>query len=466
MPPPPPVPPVPSVPPPSRRRLLGSAAGLAGLVALAGAGAVGAASCAAPSSVASGKTPLRYWHLFGGGDGVTMQAMLDAFEAEHSGIALDAAQLEWGAPYYTKLGMAGAGGRAPEVAVLHLARLPGFGPGKLLDAFDLDLLAEYGVRPGDFPAEIWDRGTIGGKQYAVPLDTHPLVLYYQTEICEQAGLLRADGRIKTLEGAGEFVDALRAIRRVTGRPPLVMETTGADAAGPARVFATFYAQTGGTLLDGTGTRLTLDEDKALRVLEFMRMLTHEGLAVRIADYQGSVGIFNAGETGLALNGDWEVSTYLETELPFSMAPVPNLFGRPAAQADSHSFVLPHQEDRGGERNRAAHRFVAWMLTHSADWARGGHIPAYTPTLSKPAYLKLEPQSEYRHVIDYVALDPPAWFAGSASLMWLELGHIFSGVFTGSRTPESALAEATAGLKKLLDTPSPLGDVPAPGGDQA
>ena len=54
---------------------------LAGLGGLAAAGAVGfgAAGCAAPASATAGKTGLRYWHLFGGGDGVNMAALVDAF---------------------------------------------------------------------------------------------------------------------------------------------------------------------------------------------------------------------------------------------------------------------------------------------------------------------------------------------------------------------------------------------------
>jgi multiple sugar transport system substrate-binding protein len=91
-----------------------------------------------------------------------------------------------------------------------------------------------------------------------------------------------------------------------------------------------------------------------------------------------------------------------------------------------------------------------------DWAKGGHVPAYLPTLKEPGYLGLKPQSEYRSVIDEVALDPEAWFSGSASSMELELGAVFSGVLTGDRTPESALAETKKRLRKLLDTPSPFG----------
>ncbi|MDN3297943.1 extracellular solute-binding protein [Streptomyces ficellus] len=436
----------------SRRRVL---AGIGGLAAGA-AGTTGAAGCAAPQAVGAGKTRLRYWHLFGGGDGINMQVMLDAFRAQHPRIAVEAATFQWGAPYYTKLGMAGAGGRAPEVAVLHLARLAGFAPGRLLDPFDLDLLARHGVRPADFPEGIWRRGGAGGEQYAIPLDTHPMVLFYNTELCAKAGLLGPGTTLRPIEGAEQFTAALRAVKQVTGQPALVTETLGSDCIGPWRLFSTLYSQLGGAVLSPDAKSIALDDSKALTALEYMRMIVEEGLAVRRVDYVGAVGVFNNAKTGFYLNGEWEISSFLTTGLPFSMTRVPNLFGRPTAQADCHAFVLPHQDGRGGKTNEAAHAFVAWMLKNTVEWAKGGHVPAYLPTLKDPEYLALTPQSAYRSVVEDVALDEPAWFAGSASVMWIELGAVFSGVLTGSRTPRNALTEAKARLRTLLETPNPFG----------
>jgi multiple sugar transport system substrate-binding protein len=284
-----------------------------------------------------------------------------------------------------------------------------------------------------------------------------MVLFYNTELCRKAGLLGDGGKLRPIEGAKEFTDALRAVKKVTGQPGLVTETLGPGVIGPWRLFSTLYSQTGGRVLSEDGKTLALDDAKALVALEYMHMLVAEGLAVRRVDYAGSVGVFNTGKTGFYLNGEWEISSFLATKLPFSMTRVPNLFGRATAQADCHAFVLPHQNDRGGESNRAAHAFVAWMLKHSVDWARGGHVPAYLPTLKDPDYLRLTPQSEYRTVVEDVVLDEPAWFAGSASKMWIELGAVFSGVLTGSRTPQNALTEAKKRLRTLLDTRNPFGD---------
>jgi len=84
--------------------------------------------------------------------------------------------LAWGTPYYTKLAMASAGGRSPDLAIMHLSRLAGYAPGGLLDPWDTDLLAEFGVTEQDFPAVAWQRSQHRGRLFAVPLDTrahHP-----------------------------------------------------------------------------------------------------------------------------------------------------------------------------------------------------------------------------------------------------------------------------------------------------
>jgi len=99
------------------------------------------AGCAGGDLFAGG-VPLRFWNLFGGGDGVNMLAMLDAFRTANPDVNVEASTLAWGPPYYTKLAMAAAGGRAPDVAILHMSRLPAYAPTGLLDPFDLEQLAE------------------------------------------------------------------------------------------------------------------------------------------------------------------------------------------------------------------------------------------------------------------------------------------------------------------------------------
>ncbi|MFI6792673.1 extracellular solute-binding protein [Nonomuraea sp. NPDC050383] len=431
----------------TRRSLLG------GGLALLGAGAAG---CSLPVGLGSAGTRVRYWHFLGASDGIIMNKMVRGFAKDNPGIAVEENVLAWGEAYYTKIAMAGAGGRSPDLATFHLARLSGIGAGRILDPIDPALLAENGLEAADFSPPIWERAHVGGELYAVPFDAHPMVQYYNTEICERAGLLAPDGRLRPTDGPEELLAALRKAKGVLGgRPPLVFDALGLGTVGPWRLWWSLYSQSGGTLLSEDGSRVTLDDAKALDALRLMRTLGAEGLCDPRTDYGASVAAFTNGQAAFLWNGDWETTGLKQRGTPFSMARFPSVLGTGAAQADCHAFVLPHQRERDPEIERATYRFIAYLVKNSADWAVAGHVPAYLPTLEEPEYLALHPQSEYRSVITEVALDPRAWFAGSASRLWLDFGEAFSPVVSGARTPEQGLAQARQALRRLMAAPNPF-----------
>ncbi|MET9317185.1 extracellular solute-binding protein [Kribbella sp. NPDC003505] len=420
---------------PRRRAVLG---GLLGALTLTGCGTL------------RGKPKVREWNLFGGGDGARLLQIHQQYVAEHPDVAFEAHTLAWGPPFYTKLAMSAAGGRAPEVATLHLSRLKGFSPTTMLDPIPVELLTDAGVTESDFLPTSWDRAVVDGKLYAVPLDTHPFVLYYNTEICRKAGLLEADGRIKTVKGVDAFLEMLKAVKDVTGKFAASVETTN-----PWRLWWTLYGQLEGKFFDDTGTRLILDDAKALEALNLMAKLAADGLTPRSSNYSALVAQFSNGDAGLSFNGEWEVTTYQTAKMPFSMAPFPVVYDVPKFAGDAHTFVLPHQSNRNKADTKATVEYIAWMLKHSADWAAGGHVPAYQPVAKSQDYLNLKPQAEYRSVAPDVLFDPDAWFSGSGAQLQNEAAAAFSGVFSGQATPKAALAQFKAATQKLLDTPSPV-----------
>ncbi|GAA3236988.1 extracellular solute-binding protein [Nonomuraea helvata] len=437
-------------PPDISRRLL-----LGGTLALAGAAAAG---CAIPMGLGSSQTRVKYWHFLGASDGIIMNKMVQAFAKDNPEIFVEENVLAWGEPFYTKIAMAGSGGRSPDLATFHLARLAGIGAGATLDPINVKLLEENGLTAADFSPPIWERAHIDGVLYAIPFDAHPMVLYYNTEICGRAGLLGPDGKLKPTNGVDELMAALRRTKdAMGGKPPLAFDALGLGTVGPWRVWWTLYAQSGGALLSADNTKIAIDDAKALEVLRFMQQLGKDGLLDWRTDYGASVANFTNGQAAFLWNGDWETTGLKERKTPFSMTRFPSVFGTGAAQADCHSFVLPHQRNRDPEVERATYRFIAYLVKNSADWAVAGHVPAYLPALKEPDYLKLEPQSEYRSVITEVALDPQVWFAGSASRLWIEFGQAFSPVIGGQHTPEEGLATAKAALNRLLSAPNPFPD---------
>ncbi|HEX6359341.1 extracellular solute-binding protein [Actinophytocola sp.] len=426
---------------------------------LLGALAATGAGCSAVGAglLDTGPAPgtLAYWNLFGGGDGVRMQQMEDSYRAANQAIDLQAVTLAWGNPYYTKLALATVGDRPPDVAVSHLTRMKTLAAGNLLQELEPEDLARHGMTAGNFNRRAWEAGLVDGKAYAIPIDTHPFVLFYNTEICAEAGLLDATGKLSPIKGADQFVDALTKAKQVTGRYGAT-HGINSDTASPWRLFQTLYAQLGGEVLADEGTRVVLDDDKTKQVLDFLRLLTVEkGLMPGSVDYQGAIALFATGAAGFHLNGEWEISTFQAAKTPFSMTLVPNIFGGDyAVQADSHCLVLPVRPDQDRARLDLALGFVRSMLDQSRTWAEGGHVPAWQPFARSEAYRQLTPQSEYAAAADAAVYDPPGWYSGSGSNFENVMGGAVGAVEAGGMSATAAIAQIRSKLSHLASTAPP------------
>ncbi|WP_405947758.1 extracellular solute-binding protein [Streptomyces prunicolor] len=443
----------------NRRHLLATAGGLA----VAGSLAFAALGTGADALASGADTRVRYWNLFSGGDGANMIAMLDAFRKEHPGIDVKDSTLQWGNPFYTKLAMAAAGNRAPELGVMHMGRVAGFSPGRLLDPWDEGLLAKYGVRKADYHPALWNRGVIDGKLYALPLDVHVQLCFYRKDVLKKAGLLGDDGRMVQVASTDEWFDVLKKAKAVQKKGLQTIGLWTNDQNFQWWFFVAFYTQLGGAWFDDGNTQVLFDADKATQVLEFFRRHVTDGYVIPGAP-TGEQFINGAPFTW---EGDWSVPVFSGAKLDYGATPLPPVFGKQATHAESHSFVLPHQAGRGGATNEAAHELAAYVVTHALQWAAGGHIPAYTPTLSTAAYKKLTPQNEYVSAMNHQATEPKVWFAGSTGVLAQDLGPLVVSSTMGSAKPAAVARTMKNHLTKLLASKNPMdGRTAAQGGAAA
>src|SRR4051812_22417998 len=186
----------------TRRGLITGAAAL-------GLGAAGVIATTGPP-FGGGSRTISFWHLFSGGDGERMAQMLTAFGKSGTDVNIEPVTLTWGPPYYTKLQLAAVGGRPPDVAISHATRLAALAPAGMLEELTPELLGAHGITPDKFEPEVWKRGQFAGRQYAIPLDTHPFVLYYNTDLAKKAGLMDGD-RLRELKGEQQVLDAFGAL---------------------------------------------------------------------------------------------------------------------------------------------------------------------------------------------------------------------------------------------------------------
>jgi multiple sugar transport system substrate-binding protein len=385
-----------------------------------------------------------------------MQAMESGFEKSHPSIGLSSVTLAWGNPYYTKLSLATLGGKPPDVAVAHLTRMKTLQAADLLDELNPSDLARFGMTPDKFNQTAWKTGLVDGKIYAIPLDTHPFVCFYNTEVCKKAGLLDSSGKLKPIEGESAFIDALTKAKQVTGQYGATIAAVN-ETSTPWRIFQSLYSQLGGEVLADHGTRIVIDEAKALKVLNFLSTLNSKGIMPGTLDYQGAIALFSAGRAGFYFQGEWEITTFQTAKTPFSMTKFPNVYGGSnhyAVQADSHTLVVPKRPSRSATELDHSLTFIRSLLDQSATWAAGGHIPAWLPYRDSKQYAKLTPQSNYASAADAAVYDPDAWYSGSGSDFEIITGGSIGAVMGGITSPSAGLSQIKTKLQVLADTKPP------------
>lgn len=434
-----------------------------GFLAAGGAAAVAlSAGCSSSYDIGAGfasqsggdsRNTIVYWNLLSGGDGSHMEEMEAGYQRQHPEVNLESTILQWGAPYYTKLAMATRSGSPPDVAIMHLSRISQFAPAGLLTPLSLELLAAHGMYPADFTPQAFSKAQFREQQIAIPLDTHPVVQYYNTQICRKAGLLNAAGELPPITGTAALLDVLRKLKR-TGVTPVVCDEVN-DPATAWRLFYSLYSQAGGQVIADNGTKVVLDRVLGTRVLAFISQMATEGLLDADVDSGGGVAVFQAGQAALYWEGEWNVDVFQMAGTPFNMQPFPAVFGSDAVQADSHTFVVPRRSSSDPEKLAMVLTMIRSLLGQSLIWAEGGHIPAWLPVRRSAAYKRLKPQSNYESVANHVVYDPPAWYSGSGSDMENYAGAAIGAVMTGSLSPAAGFGEMYQAFEQLSKEAVPV-----------
>jgi multiple sugar transport system substrate-binding protein len=212
---------------------------LSGALAVGAGAAVAACGAGSSSGSSSGKMTLQYWNLFGGGDGARMVELVNGFNKSQKDIQVRATTLTWGTPYYTKLTTSTIAGQAPDVAIMHLSRMASFAPTGIITEIDSGLMSKHGLTADQFSPKPWQMAHSNGQLMAIPLDTHPMVMYYNKTLAQKAGLLGSDGLLKPITGAGALVSAFKSTMSAGAKWGLAIDTedvnpcTPSSAAGPS-----------------------------------------------------------------------------------------------------------------------------------------------------------------------------------------------------------------------------------------
>ncbi len=389
--------------------------------------------CLMVGGTAEAKVNITLWTLFGGGEGSIMTSLVEKFNAEHPDIVLEEQIIEW-SQYYNKLMTGLLADEAPNVGIMHLAVLPDYASRGVLNPIEGIVPAEFTDK---FLPNIIEKAHYDGSLFAIPIDTHPMVLYYNKTVLKEAGIAEENMIPKTWD---DLIANAKQVKEKTGKWGLTLET------GPMlgeRWWIAVYTQLGATFLDETTGKLVVDVDKAAQAYELISSFVKADLEPAPADYPECESLFTNNETAYHMNGVWAMSVYPDTEgLDFGVTSIPAIEGSaPYTWGDSHSLIFPKGSNE--EQLKAAVTFGQWFSEQTMEWAKAGHLPVNKGVLDSEAFLNLPLRKNYVGVSKNAVLAPSVkGWSQIRQEMW-EVGERLIG---GELDPQSAAQE----IKKRIE----------------
>lgn len=376
---------------------------LAATAAIALAGCDGGAAKPAEETAATEIVRLEYWTPFSGGDNQFMSEMVDRFNREHDAIEVVQTNSKLD-DYYSRLRTAILAGSAPDVAIIHTTSMPQF-----VQSGYIEDVAEPARRIGldweRFNPVILQSTVYEGKSYAVPLDTHPLVMYYNKAHLRAAGVLDEAERPVIGPGPDGYKAFLENIRAAVPPDvaPLALPSTRIDS---VWLWWSLYNQMagGGAFYNEDQTRSVLNNDKALTALRFVNDLYESELIP--PDVNDSFKMFYDGKAAVVMQGVWGTGAFENApHLDFGVVPIPVLYDQPAAWGDSHTLAFPRKHGMTAERREASLLFAKWLAEHGELWAKAGHVPSMPQVVDSEAYNALPYRGDYAAAANSVAYWP-------------------------------------------------------------
>ncbi len=331
-----------------------------------------------------------FWSLFTGGDGEFFDAIIDEFNRTHTDIQLKNDTVKFD-DYYTKLTAALAAGNAPDMIVCHQGNLLNYVPNGQLLALD-----EY-LKANNFPVEDFvdapfDACNFGGKQYAIPLDVHPIIMYVNMDILAEAGITEIPQTMEEM-----IADGVK-IQQKTGKMGIDIDNTTAvyKAYTLTRLFFSFMYQQGGSFLTADNKAANFNNEYGYKALEALQSMvqvyktTPAGL-----DYDTAMNEFKLGEAAFYFNGVWATGTLEQQKgLNFVAIPIPGLMGKPAAWSGSHTLAIPAKDNIDPEHVKDILTAIEFITGHGEMWAKAGHVPTRISVQNSQAFADLPYRKGY------------------------------------------------------------------------
>ena len=370
-----------------------------------------------------------------GGNEETLARMYEAFHEEYPNITVEIETIGFD-DYFTQMQTRVAGGTAPDCYELNIENFAAYA--------NKGMLAEItGVDVSGLNDTALNAFKVDGKQYGLPESFSNVVLIYNKDLFDQAGVdyPTADWTQDDVQDAAEKIRALGDDIFGIWQPITYNE------------FFKVVAQYGGALLNEDKTAFTINSPENLEAATVLVDRVLESNVQPNAVQQGGMGdwdMFMSGRLGMIPTGIWAFQTFTDgCDFAWDIAVEPG-----STQKATHFFsncVVMNPETEHPEEVAA---WLAWLAssTASADirLEAGWDLPALKDLDALSPYLEVTPPDNREAVfesLDYLVMPPVIEdYALMSDIISQKLAAAAEGTITVQEALDQAQAECEAQIK--------------------
>lgn len=332
--------------------------------------------------------------------------------------------------YFEKLKTELAAGNAPDIFWIGGVELADFvNTGQILDLKPLvDADSEFDI--GVFYPNVIEQLTRDGKLYGLPRDISTMVVYYNADMFEAAGL--ETPRELAEAGNWNWDTMLEAAKALTNPAEQKYGLGFGNWWGPG--WGYFINAAGGSPFNADRTGCALNSPEAIAGATFAQNLYTEQL-LPAGDADGEA-LFSAGNVGMYFNGRW-FAPGVRTNAQFNWDVAP----MPAGETESTwLFWGPYLVNAKTANPEAAWEVLKVLTSAEATGkvaALGTNIPPRSDQAAVDAFLGATPPENNQAYLDgvsYAALEAPVWDGNWADFSTAVQG-LWDQMIAGQITPE-------------------------------
>jgi multiple sugar transport system substrate-binding protein len=406
------------------------------VTALAGVTALVLTGCSAGSGGGTGEQVTITYSNFisNGGNEENLQKIVDAFEDENPNITVDVTTLPY-ADYATTLQTDLAAGTVADVFDLEYAQYAQFQANGVLTPLEL-------TNADDYRASVLEAYQTDGTNYAVPSSFSTVVLYYNTDLFDAAGLDYPTNEWKwaDVQAAGEAITDT---------------ATGVWGVHQPVSFHEFYkvlAQNGGEFLDDSGTAVAFNSPEGIEAAQWL--VDKSGTIMpTIEDGQGTpdfdTNLFTEGKLGMMYSGIWVFGALADMAAGWDIAVDPGNTDQASALFSNAVGV-----SATSEHTEAATKFAQFLTSSDvmvqARLDSGWELPPISDEAKLATYLDQGDPANRQAVfdsLDGVAL-PPVVAKGQQEMQDIMTEELIEAQ-AGRKSVEQALSDAEERINSAI-----------------